>query len=275
MAAEKEDPCFSACSQYVFNLSDSLALEVFSSCYPQNLKTAALQKGLILSCRGAPVVGEGTGFGVPIVKYSDETLFSGSASVYVSRRGDVVEVQKDFFMDLIARDGFRNLKLESPKIRMLIDYISALYQRHAGVAKSILTLKPLLFKFGVNSRFISAPSRGKVTVTYVLGQRRVLVKLDFTQLSRVNFERVFVLNEQGADFFRAYLDSDDVRLVDGEIGVWDTVTAESAKIVDEQGKVGFSLKAVEGACLRRGREMRWFFELGWFRLRSSPCAELF
>ena len=46
-----------------------------------------------------------------------------------------------------------------------------------------------------------------------------------------------------------------LRLVDEEIGAWDNVTAESAKIANEQNKIGFRLKNVEGSMLKRGREL--------------------
>lgn len=255
MLAKEKEALFAATSHYTYKVSDSLTLCVYSNTNPQNLKIADLQKGLVLSCNGAYVAGEGTGFGLPIAKYSDETVFSGSALLYVRKRGNAVEVQKTFFMDLIARDGFLTVKLENLKIRRLIDYVSALYQRQKHVAKSILTVKPLLYKFGVKSLFIKSQPRGTVTVIYVLNQKRILVKLDFSQLERINLKRVFVLNEQGARFFRTYSDSDGARLVDEEIGVWDNVTAKSAKIADEQEKIGFCLKNLKGANLRRGREL--------------------
>jgi hypothetical protein len=46
-----------------------------------------------------------------------------------------------------------------------------------------------------------------------------------------------------------------LRLVDEEIGAWGNVTAESAKIADEQNNIGFRLKSIEGSMLRRGREL--------------------
>jgi hypothetical protein len=64
-----------------------------------------------------------------------------------------------------------------------------------------------------------------------------------------------VLNEQGAHFFRKYSDSEGLKLDDEEIGAWDYVTAQSAKIVDKKDRIAFSLKNVEGTMLRRGREM--------------------
>ena len=63
------------------------------------------------------VVGEGTGFGVPIVKYFDETIFSGSSFLQVHKHENNVIIRKEFLMDIIARDKFRNLKLENTKVR--------------------------------------------------------------------------------------------------------------------------------------------------------------
>jgi hypothetical protein len=219
------------------------------------MKIANLQKGLILLCNGTDVIGEGTGFGVPIAKYSDETVFSGSSSLSVRRQGNVVEIRKEFLMDLVARDRFRNLKLENPRIRTLFDYISSFSQRHKRLARSILIVKGLLFKFGIRSSFIRSPHKGSVIVTYIMDRNRILVKLNLSQLKRTNLGKVFVLNEQGAHFFRTYSDSEGLRLVDGEIGIWENVTAQTAKIANGQNKIGFCLKSIEGSMLRRGREV--------------------
>ncbi|MGA3061171.1 MAG: hypothetical protein ABSD92_12510 [Candidatus Bathyarchaeia archaeon] len=219
------------------------------------MKIANLQKGAIFLYNGVEVVGEGTGFGVPIGKYSDETFFSGSSFLQIRKQENSVIIRKEFLMDLIARDKFRNLKLENMKFRRIIDSISLLYQRHKRFAQFILRAKGLLFKFGVESTFIGATSKGKVIVTYTLDRNRVLVNLNFSLLDRNNLQKVFVLNEQGAHFFRKYTDSEGVKLDDDEIGAWKSVTAESAKIVDKQDRIGFSLKNLEGMVLRRGREV--------------------
>lgn len=255
MSTKSENPPFFAATQHTFTISDSVALRVYSNTKPPNMKIADLQKGLILLFNGTDVVGEGTGFGVPIAKYSDETVFSGSSFLYVRRHGNVFEIRKEFFMDLVARDRFRNLKLENPRIRTLFDYISTLYQRHKRLARSILIVKGLLFKFGIKSSFTRSPRKGAVIVTYIIDRNRILVKLNFSLLERTNLGKVFVLNEQGAHFFSTYSDSEGLRLVDEEIGAWNDVTAQSAKITNEQSKIGFSLKNIEGTMLRRGREL--------------------
>jgi hypothetical protein len=255
ISAKSETPQFFASTPYTYSISDSVALRIHSDTKPQNMKTASLQKGLILLYNGAEVVGEGTGFGVPIGKYSDETFFSGSSFLQVHKQENSVIICKEFLMDMIARDKFRNLKLENMKLRRKIDSVSLLYQKHKRLAQFILHAKGLLFKFGVESVFIRTSPKGKVIVTYTIDRNRILVKLSFSRLDRNNLQKVFVLNEQGAHFFRKYSDSEGLKLDDEEIGAWDGVTAQSAKISDKKDRIAFSLKNVEGTMLWRGREV--------------------
>ena len=255
MSAKSENIHFFAANHHTVTVSDSMALIVYSNTNPQNMKIADLQKGLILSCNGIDVIGEGTGFGVPIAKYSDETVFSGSSTLHVCNNGNTIEIRKEFLMNLVARDSFRNLKLENSKIRIAFNYISKLYQKHEHLAQSILTVKGLLLKFGVKSSFKRSPQRGTVVVNYIIDRNRILVKLNFSLLRRTNLNKVFVLNEQGAHFFRTYSDSDGLKLVDEKIGAWNDVKAQSAKITNEQNNIEFRLRNIDGAILRRGREM--------------------
>jgi len=258
-STNSENPRFSASFPHTHSISDSVALRIHSDTKPHNMKIANLQKGLILLYKGAEVIGEGTGFGVPIAKYSDETVFSGSSSLQVRSTKNIVEIRKEFIMDLVTRDKLRNLKLENQKIRTLLDYISTLYknqyQSHVRFARSILLARSLFFKFGVKSTFVRSTHKGAIVVTYIIDRNRILVKLDLSLLERTNLGKIFVLNEQGAHFFRTYSDSESLKLDDEAIGAWNDVTSQSAKITNEQDKIGFSLKNIEGTKLRRGREL--------------------
>jgi len=253
--AKSDEPDFFEIDTHTSSISDAVALRIHSDTKPRNMKIGNLQKGMIFLFNGAEVVGEGTGFGVPIGKYSDETFFSGSSFLQVQKQGDFVVVRKEFLMDLIERGKFRNLKLENVKLRGIMDYVSLLSRKNKFIAHFIIRAKDLLFKFGVESTFVRTVPKGKVVVTYTIDQNRILVKLSFSELDHANLQKVFMLNEQGAHFFRKYSDSEGLNLDDEEIGVWDNVMAQSAKIVDSQGRIGFSLKNVEGTVLRRGREV--------------------
>jgi hypothetical protein len=158
-------------------------------------------------------------------------------------------------MDRVSRDKFGERKLENSKIRTLIDYISSLYQRNNGLAKFILLSKENLFKLGVKSIFVKMPPKGKVIATYIIDRNKIRIRLDFTQLDGHNLQKVFILNEQGSEFFRKYSDSSGATLTDEEIGVWNEVTAQYAVIMNSQENIGFTLKNIDGAMLRRGREL--------------------
>jgi hypothetical protein len=237
---------------YTVRLSDCLALRVYSDTRPHIWKIASLQKGLILICEEVETVGEGTGFGVPILIYQDETYFSGTSNVHVSQEVNSVIIYKEFFMDRLARNTFRNVTLENRTARAMLGYTADLYQKHKRFR--FLTLKNLTGKLNVGKAFIEVPSIGRVSFTYRVKGNRVFVRTDLKQLKRRNLERVFLLNEQGADVFRKYSDSNGTELLDEKIRAWDRVNTDWADLTNLQGGFGFRLRNIREAILRRGRE---------------------
>jgi len=242
-------------TKHTFFLSNSVALRVNLKTEPRNAKTAELQKGLVLVCNGIEVAGEGTGFGVPVLRYADETYFSGTSTIQVQKQENLVQIRKEFDIDMVERAKFRNLSLANGRLRKLIDSISTLYQKHRRLAHSILLVKRLLLEFGVKESFTKTQSKGKIAVTYTIFPSRLLIRVEYGLINRINLERIFVLNEQSALFFRTYSDSGGSRLMDEEIGEWQPVTADSAKIADYHDRVAFGLKAIKGSVLRMGREL--------------------
>ena len=66
---------------------------------------------------------------------------------------------------------------------------------------------------------------------------------------------VIVMNEQGAHYFDEYQDSSGNHLVGKEIGCWDEVSAEEATFSSSAQRIAFTVHAVPGARLFRGREL--------------------
>jgi len=243
---------FSSTAMQAISISDYADLRIYSDTRPHNWKIADLQKGLILVYKGREVVGEGAGFGVPVLVCSDETYFSGTSRVYFSKRGNCMIVRKDFEMNRIVRNKFRNVTLENRKTRRFFTYLAHLYQRHTEFR--FLTLKSLTRKMYIDTAFLKIPSIGKAQVTYLIEHDHILVKADFRQLKKTKTERVFILNEQGSSFFRKYIDSRNMELTDSEIGAWDNVEAEWASLKFLQQEFGFRLRRTRDSVLRRGRE---------------------
>jgi hypothetical protein len=239
--------------EYTVPVFSSTGLRVYSDTRPFNLKIADLQKGLILVYNGVERVGEGTGFGFPVLTYGKETFFSASSTSSIARTDSSVRIRKEFIMDRIARNRFRNVHLENAQVRAFIKYLTELYQRSSNFR--FLALKEFFVNIGVKSVFVKTASIGKLIVTYDLCSCVVNVKIDFSHLKKKHPEKIFVLNEQSANFFRKYSDARHASFADEQIGAWDMVDSEWASITDMQGQVGFRLWSVNGSVLRRGREV--------------------
>lgn len=238
--------------KYVIPISPTIALEVYSNTKPCNLKIGGLQKGLVLVVHGVERVGEGTGFGFPVVMYGKETYFSGSATVYVKQTPDSTIIRKEFFMDRIARNRLGHIHLENRQARTLIKLLTVFYQKNRRFR--YLELKELVIKMGVQSTFVATPVIGKIPVTYTINSYHTDVEADFRQLKKQKPKKIFILNEQSATFFPRYADSNNASFVGKQVGAWENVTAESAWLTDLKGQIGYHLWNIEDCVLRRGRE---------------------
>ena len=233
-------------------ISRSVALEVYSNTKPCNLKIGELQKGLIFVHNCVERVGEGTGFGLPVLIYPKETYFSGSSEVWVKQTQGSIKIRKEFAMDRIARNKLGNVRLENQQARAFIRGLTDLYQKSKRFR--FLALKELIVNMGVQSIFMKTASIGKVPVTYTFSDRKIKVEIDFRHLLKKGLKKIFVLNEQSASFFGRYADSKGANLIDKQMGAWDTINAGSACLTDLRGRIGYRLWKIDSCILRRGRE---------------------
>jgi hypothetical protein len=237
---------------HTISFSESVAVRIFSDSRPHVGKISELQKGLVLLCEGAEKVGEGAGFGFPVLAYSDDTYFSGDSRVTVSRGNDRWRVVKEFKMDRIPRNTFRNVRLENHKARTLLGHLSRMYQQRPRLR--LLTFKKLTRKMHIKTDFMPTKTVGVVRVMYEIYQHDIYVSVDLRKVERNDLQKVFMLNEQGSKFFRRYVDSEGNELVDGKIGAWNEIPGEWASINFLDNRFGFRLWKQEDSVLRRGRE---------------------
>lgn len=237
---------------YTVPVSNSSAVRVYSDTRPHNWKIADLQKGLVLIHNGKETVGEGTGFGLPVLIYSRETFFSTTSKVCVSQTKNSWTIHKEFIMDRVARNKFRNVTLENRKARIFIKCLADLYQKHPQFR--FLVLKKVTRRMNIDTTFEEVASAGVISVDYTIENRRILVEADFRRINKTGLRKIFMLNEQGSRFFRRYADSQGLKLEDPEIGAWDQVEGDWAKLEVLKGDFGFCLWKADDGVLRRGRE---------------------
>jgi hypothetical protein len=240
---------------FTFQASGALALRLYPDNRPQTLEIAVLQKGLILLVSGKECVEEGAGFGVPVVKYSNHTYFSGTAEIsQKNHSGQEVTFRKNFSMDSVSekqilgtsidRDfyaffhkAFESAYLNLEKLRVIFDLL-------------ILLRKTL----GLQTRFMKVPSKGNIVVTYHCLPNLVRVHVDFSGLNKSGCHELLILNEQGSSVFKQYIDSNGDMFNGRKIGAWRTVVANVAVLFNAQRHVGFSVRNLLGAILHCGWE---------------------
>ncbi len=236
-------------------LTDRLSVRLYRDCLPNILETGALQKGLVLLLDGVELIEEGVGFGVPVVKYDDKTFFSSTAEVSVREIGSDLILTKVFSLDTVSLKKFGNATyIDDAVYSPLRKTFERLYLKH----KKLMPLFNKVMEFrdlaNIKTEFMKVKPRGKVTITYHCQPTCIDIGVDFSKIVLDKCSEVLVLNEQGSSFFRKYVDSNGLSLLDHKIGAWETVTADRASLQEIQGKVSFCIDNSGGVRLFRGWE---------------------
>ena len=236
------------------SVGSRVSFRLYRDTRPHCLEISQLHKGLVLLLDGKELIDEGIGFGVPVVKYEDETYFSSSADSTETLNERNVLV-KSFLMDTISRKRVG-------KAAYINESVYSFF--HRFFEKTYLNWKKLTFLFNaimelrrilkVETDFVKATPRGTITLTYTCLPDMVRVSVDLTGLNRAGCKQILFLNEQGSSFFRKYVDSDGLTLSDQDIGAWAIVKAKEASLSDFAGSLTFTLRKVKAAQLFRGWE---------------------
>jgi hypothetical protein len=221
-----------------------------SGSYP----ASRIQKGLVLGSKDRDLSEEGVGFGVPVLKFVHESVFPDSWSMSAEKQDGFFIIKADFRMNLVARmakkndiinnhifcwarEAFSKIHRENPRLRSRMSFLSRILR---------LTLH-------LEDTFGEIPPLGFVRVTYVIKGSRIDIELKFPMVNGCT--ELIVLNEQGANCFDTYKDTEGHYLRGNEIGSWDELNANYASFIDPLDKLSFTLKRIEGARMFRGREL--------------------
>lgn len=246
-------------------------------CYP----TSRIQKGLVLYCDGQDLSEEGVGFGVPVLKIGQEAVFPGSCAWKTEFKGDCkgdsATIEAEYFMNLVGRMAVGCRRIDCRTFYWAREWLASQYRRHPELRKGILYGAELSRRvMSMKDAFMEVPAVGSVKAVYSINGDSVRVGLDLRGVPEGS--EPVILNEQGADHFDSYRDSDGLILKGGDIGGWDevSVSADEATFIDSGNGLYFALNRVEGARMLRGRE-RLSNRLAWAGLAYvlSPGTQRF
>jgi hypothetical protein len=218
------------------------------------LEIAALQKGLILVVNGKELVEEGAGFGVPIAKYSDTTIFSRNANLYVEEQDEnVTVIKKVFFLDSVSKKRVHGASINNRIYSVFHKTFERAYLNRENMRSIFDWIMRLRKSFGIETHFVNVSQRGKVTVRYHCYPDHIKIYSDFSEVDMTDCQEILILNEQGATFFRKFKNGSLV-LLDKKIGAWTRVDAEVAKFSDLEDHISFSIGKRENAIMCCGWE---------------------
>ena len=237
-------------------LTDRLSARLYEDCCPHCMETSALQKGLILMLDGKELIEEGLGFAAPVVRYRDKTYFSSSAETSVQKSSLGFRVSKRYVLDAISRKKFlpQGTYIDDNLYSLVRKTFAKLYLAQKNMSPFFNTLMEAREAAKIKTEFIKVQPRGTVNVTYEIQPTKIGVSVDCSDLTLDNCNEVLLLNEQGSTVFEKYVDANGLRLSGREIGAWAAVTAESASMVNVEGRLSFSLHKIQGSTLFRGWE---------------------
>ena len=248
------------CMKIDLPLTGGFALQIASgtnrsASYP----TARIQKGLVLYYDGQDLSEEAVGFGVPILKRGLQTIFPGEVELYPHEGSLPRQVSARYKLNLeekITRTG--NGTIKNRLVYASKNSLAAVIRR-LPFMRGLLTRISNLLRSTLAWETTYEPSGffTYVTLTYTIDASagRIKVELMGADFIPGSISEIIVMNEQGADHFDQYQDSDGLSQLRNEIGCWDPVLAAQASFIDNTHQVSFSLPQVNGARLYRGREL--------------------
>ena len=242
-------------SPFTLPLGKRLSVRLYGDCRPNILEVAPLHKGLVLVIDGRELIEEGTGFGVPVVKYEDKTYFSSSAECWNLEDVDYPTLMKSFVLDTVSHKRIGKAAYINDRF---YSFVHRLFERAYLAHKSLRPVFNMLMELRgtvkVQTEFVRVKPRGTVKVKYVCQPGNISIKIDLSDLEFAGCKEIVILNEQGSTFFREYLDSDGLRLFDEKIGPWEAVMAEEASLSDMRETLAFTLDRRNSSVLFRGWE---------------------
>jgi hypothetical protein len=212
--------------------------------------SSSLEKGLIIIVEDNSVCGEGVGFGVPALEYQENMIFSTSATI----NSDDKKLLKSFSMDAYPRRTWLHKFTINDRLSSIIsDKFSYLYWQDKKNQKLLKCLMKVITLLGFRKSIQRIPSKGFVDISYKLSGDNVIIVVDTSRLHDKKYSRLLIFNEQSSDF-DLYRD-EFTELRKNDIGAWEETYYQEACLTNENAKVTFCVKKLDGIKLYRGREL--------------------
>ena len=129
-------------------------------------------------------------------------------------------ITKRFVLDAVSRKKFwRAAYIDDGVYSLVRKTFAKLYLKHKNISPLFNSIMELRNVAKIKTEFQKVKPSGSVTVTYEIQPENINVSADFSDLTLDGCEEVLVLNEQGANIFDKYVDSNGLKLVGAKSAV--------------------------------------------------------
>ncbi len=236
--------------------------------YPTN----RMQKGLLLACGDRELDEEGTGFGVPVIKIGYQTILPGAAHVTVQNGPS--EAVAVYSLNTVLRVRIKGKYIDSGAFYRFNEYLASIHRNVPALRQAHSWVFNGLRRMGdIETIFETVAPAASVKVAYTIrpAEQTVHVDADLSALQNCGCTEIIFTNEQGANYFDHYRDSNRLALTGKAIGTWNRTFATEASFIDIRDGIAFTLMNVRGARMFRGRELEAGL-LAWSGLAYSLPA---
>ena len=163
-------------------------------------------------------------------------FFPAKQKCQLKKTALTVFITKVFTLDTVSLKKFGNATyIDDAVYSPLRKTFERLYLKHKKLTPLFNKVMEFRDLANIKTEFIKVKPRGKVTITYHCQPTSIDIGADFSKIVLNKCSEVLVLNEQGSSFFRKYVDSNGLSLLDHKIGAWETVTADQASLQECPG----------------------------------------
>ncbi len=222
----------------------------------QSYPSCRIQKGLVLFQGNKDLSEEGIGFGVPLLKFGQKTIFPGKGCIEVRKYADRTNVNIDYDFNLTEKIKVKGRILESRTFYNIKDILSWIHRKNPFL-RGILTQGSIVLRraFTVETKFERVACAGLASVEYSLCNDGIIrVAADLRRIKKEGCTEIIIMNEQGASYFDTYCDSKGTILVGNEIGSWQENSCDEASFIDPHDGLTFTLSKISGSKMFYGRE---------------------
>ena len=227
----------------------------------QSYSSCRIQKGLLLFQGNKDLSEEGIGFGVPVLKYGEKTIFPGRGYIKIKEYADHTQVMIDYDLNLSETIAFKGRKIENRTIYGIKESLSRLHRKYP-LSRKILTAgsNTLRRSLDIQTGFEESASSGLVRIKYTItADGMIHVNIDLGRIQREILREIcteiMIMNEQGANFFDTYCDSKGTILLGDAIGSWQETSCDEVSFRYPKDGLTFTLSKTSGSKLFYGREL--------------------